>query len=227
MQASRNTQNTPSRQSPEGSSAVPSVHWNDLSGMDLDALCQRSLAVVNPAGALQLPFLASELQVDFEKRCIRILTGDSWVKIDHPRLELLTLLYLLNVSPAYPVKEMISVRDLKDSHFFQGPHELKTRPLLDLYGQDLRAFQSAAETLGGKVLKMADAAFELLPFPKVPLYYLLWEGDEEFEPNLSILLDRSIERHLAADAIWGLINLVSDFLITPEINLMAETKRSG
>jgi hypothetical protein len=196
MQGSRNKQITPSQKSSGESASVPSVHWNDLKNMNMDELCERSLAKVNPAGRLQLLFLSKELQVDLEQKCIRTFIRDSWVKVDHPRLELLTLVYLLNVSRDYPVQELISVRDLKDS---------QTRPLLNLYGQNLGAFRSAAEKMGGKAMDMADAAFELMPFPKVPLYYLLWEGDHEFEANLSILFDRSIERHLAADAIWGVI----------------------
>ena len=227
MQGSGNKLDMPSRPSSDGSSAVPPVHWDDLNRMDRDELCRRSLAVAVPDGALQIHFLAAELRVDFAKRCIRACVDDRWVKIRHPRLELLTLVYLLNVTADYPVNEMISVRDLKDSHFFQGPHELNIRPLLDLFGQDLGAFQSAAEKLGGKPLKMADVAFELFAFPKIPLYYLLWEGDAEFEANLSILLDRSIERHLAADAIWGLINLVSELLITPDKQIITESKCSG
>jgi hypothetical protein len=214
MQARKSKQIPRSRNSSGDSAGVPSVHWDDLKNMNMDELCERSLAKVNTAGELLLPFLAKKLQIDLEKRCIRTAIRDRWVKVEHPRLELLTLVYLLNVSRDYPVRELISVRDLKDSHFFQGPHTLKTRPLLNLYGQNPQGFRSAAEMLGGKALDMADAAFELIPFPKIPLYYLLWEGDEEFEANLSILFDRSIECHLAADAIWGVINLVSDALVT-------------
>ena len=33
-------------------------------------------------------------------------------------------------------------------------------------------------------------------------------GDEEFKPRLTVLMDRSIEKTLAADAIWALINRV-------------------
>jgi len=51
------------------------------------------------------------------------------------------------------------------------------------------------------------------------LYYLLWEGDEEFEPRISVLFDRSIESHLSADAIWGLVALVSEALLnTPNLS---------
>jgi hypothetical protein len=214
MQERKNKQMASSRQSSGESAAAPPVYWDDLKNLNMDELCERSLARVGPAGELLLPFLAKELQIDLEKRCIRNFIHDRWVNVEHPRLELMTLVYLLNVSRDCPVHELISVPDLKDSHFFQGPHTLNTRPLLDLYGQNPGAFRSAAEKLGGKALDMADAAFEITPFPKIPLYYLLWVGDDEFEANLSILFDRSIERHLAADAIWGMINLVSDFLIT-------------
>ena len=110
-------------------------------------------------------------------------------------------------------QEMISVQDLKNAHFFVGPHELKVKPLLTRYGEDLEGFKKAAERVGGEALDLADIAYEFLPLPKVPLYYLLWAGDEEFQPNLSILFDRSVEHHLAADAIWGLVNLVSEVLL--------------
>ncbi len=42
--------------------------------------------------------------------------------------------------------------------------------------------------------------------------YLLWEGDDEFAPRLSVLFDRSIENILAADAIWGIVTRVSKAL---------------
>jgi len=53
----------------------------------------------------------------------------------------------------------------------------------------------------------------LLPFPRIPLYYLLWQGDEEFKPQVTVLLDRSIEKVLAADAIWAFINRVTTALL--------------
>ena len=67
--------------------------------------------------------------------------------------------------------------------------------------------------MGGELIDMADAAYMFQAFPRVPLYYLFWEGDEEFRPRLSVLFDRSIERHLATDIIWGVVNLVSDILL--------------
>ncbi len=108
--------------------------------------------------------------------------------------------------------DLVSPQELKDARFFQGPHTLQTEPLLRRYGKDLEGFARAARELGGRPRALADAAYALFPFPKVPLYYLLWKGDDEFGAHLSILFDRSIEMHLAADAIWGTVTMVSALL---------------
>ncbi len=193
---------------------VPTDYWDKLKKRNIDELCKLSLTHVYPPEDLLLHFLNKDILLDMGNRSIHRLNVNKREKIENPFLELIILVYLLNVSSDDPSQDIISVRDLKNAHFFQGPHELQTAPLLDLYGNNLEGFKSAAESLGGKSLDMAEAAYMLLPFPKIPLYYLLWEGDDEFEPNLSILFDRSIEKHLAADAIWGLVNLVSKYLLS-------------
>jgi hypothetical protein len=109
--------------------------------------------------------------------------------------------------------DIVGAKDLKEAHFFQGPHVLQTEPLLQRYGQDIRGFEDAAKFLGGRPVNMADAAYELLPFPRVPLYFLFFQGDAEFEPHISVLFDRSIEAVFSADAIWGLVGRVTTALL--------------
>ncbi|MDH3829770.1 MAG: DUF3786 domain-containing protein, partial [Desulfobacterales bacterium] len=70
-----------------------------------------------------------------------------------------------------------------------------------------------AQFLEGRPVDLADAAYQLFPFPRVPVYYLFWQGDEEFEPRISVLFDRSIEEVFSADVIWGLVNRVSTALL--------------
>ena len=130
-----------------------------------------------------------------------------------PYLELMVLAYLLKVTHGDIKGEMVGVMDLKTAHFFQGPHTIDTTPLVKRYGEDPRGFKQAGKQLGGTSLEMGDAAFCLNPFSKIPFYYILWAGDEEFPAKLSVLFDRSIELHLPADAIWGLVSLVSDSLL--------------
>ena len=148
-----------------------------------------------------------------ENRCLWRLTPDQLEKIDDPLLELIIMIYLVNVTSDLIRREMIGTNDLKDAHFFQGPHVLKVAPLVERFGRDLAGFKKASENLGGESLDMGDVAYKFSPLPKIPLYYLLWEGDEEFKPRINVLFDRSIENVFAADAIWGLVNRVSLALI--------------
>jgi len=192
---------------------VPPKYWDDLKKMNMKRVCERSLAISHDSGGLRILFLDQDVLVDIENRCLLRIYPDRGEKIDNPLLELVILVYLLNATPDLIRREMISVSDLKDAHFFQGPHTLKTGPVLKRFGRDIRGFKKVSESLAGEFLDLADAAYKFSPLPKIPLYYLLWEGDHEFEANLSVLFDRSIERHLSADAIWGLVNLVSNALL--------------
>lgn len=214
MQQRRRKQKPPAR-NPQGAHfTVPEIFWHDIGQKDLNTLSGRSLCRPYPEGGIIVPHLGRNILLDVEKRCIRhTVDGATWEKADYPLLELMILVYLLNVTDEPVQNHMISVAELRDAHFFQGPHSLKTGSLMERFGIDLPGFKRAARQLAGEQVALADAAYKFFPFPKIPLYYLLWEGDDEFGPDLKILFDRSIDKHLSADAIWGVVNLVSDALL--------------
>ncbi len=192
---------------------VPVAYWDALTKKDMTRLCEDTGARMHSPEGLSLRVLRDEVIVDIQKREIRAAGLDNNLISDDPLRELLVLLYLLNATPHAIKHQMVSVKDLKDAHFFQGPHQLEIAPLLKKFGSDPAGFRRAAEKIGAKPLELADIAFELMAFPKIPLYYLLWEADPEFESRISILFDRSIEFHLSADAIWGVVKLVSNTLL--------------
>jgi hypothetical protein len=199
--------------------SVPEAHWSDLKKRTLSEICTHTGASPDPPHGLTLPFLNETLRIDLEKHCICKKRKDRWDPIAEPFLGLITVVYLAHAT-ADPLKEeMIGISELKDAHFFQGPHAVDISELLARYGNDLEAFRSASLKLGGTPLNLADAAYRFYPFPKTPVYYLLWEGDEEFRPNISILFDKTIEQHFSADGIWGLINLVSNALLDKQIRM--------
>lgn len=191
---------------------IPPEFWGDLQKKEVVEVCNAALATPLPEDDISLRFLNEDLLVDVKNKCVMQYRNGGWEKSTDSMLELVVLVYLLNVTYEGITNDIVGLKDLKEAHFFQGPHELRTGLLLERYGRDPEGFGKAAEFLGGKPVDMADTAYKLTPFPKVPLYYLLWVGDDEFEPNLSVLFDRSVERHLSADAIWGLVNLVSAML---------------
>lgn len=200
---------------PDGSRvSVASRYWDELQQKDMTSLCNLTLFKPLSSNQVLFRFLHEDVLVDAENRCLKRSGERGWEKTEDPLLELVTVLYLINVKGIYPIgKDIVGVKDLKEGHFFQGPHALKTDPLLKRYGNDLRGFREAAEYLAGEPRDMADAAYRLLPFPRVALYFLLWQGDQEFAPQMTVLFDRSIEEIFAADAIWALVNRVSTALL--------------
>ncbi|MEE8399720.1 MAG: DUF3786 domain-containing protein [Desulfobacterales bacterium] len=189
------------------------AQWQALKEADLSVICDCSLAKQHSSSELILRFLETDILVDIENCQLKHRHHGQWNLLDHPLQELITLVYLQTAAPALPRNDMIGVNELKDAIFFQGAHDLPVAPLLARFGYDPGGFRAAAENKAGEPLEHADAAYRFYPFPKIPLYYLLWEGDDEFQPSLSILFDRSIENHLAADAILGTVNLVSEALL--------------
>ncbi len=196
-----------------GNVKVPKEFWEDLARKDRPLLCEAAGALLHGPTCVNLRFLHEEIRIDVDKRCLQHRNGEVWEPLEHPYLELMILAYLLKVTYGDIKGEMVGVMDLKTAHFFQGPHTIDITPLVKRYGEDPRGFKQAGKQLGGTFLEMGDAAFCLNPFPKIPFYYILWAGDEEFPAKLSVLFDRSIELHLPADAIWGLVGLVSDVLL--------------
>ncbi len=210
----RRRNNPPPSLSPLGDQVtIPDEYWENLKAQDMGNLCERTLARSQATGSLIIPFLNRAILLNVLERRAYLQNQELWQPLDHPLIVLLVLVYCMNAKPLPLEGEMVSAQQLKTGHFFQGPHELKTGSILERYGNDMPGFKEAAEKLGGESLDMADISYKFRVFPRIPLYYLMWRGDEEFPPSLSILFDRSIEAHLAADAIWGMVNLISDLLL--------------
>jgi hypothetical protein len=210
----RRKNENPQNKTPLGEALlVPLAFWEDLGKKPIDLICENTMASKISETRLSLAFLHEEIIIDIKDRSLWKEAALEQKKIDHPLLELMMVVYLNNASPFTIRNEMISINDLKYVHFFQGPHELRTAPVLNRYGNDLNGFIEAAKYLKGQPIDAGDSGYQLLPFPKIPLYYIIWEGDEEFKPRVSVLFDRSIERHLTADSIWGTVNLVTHALV--------------
>ncbi len=214
MQKRRRREKPPAR-TPAGQVApIPDEYWRHLVALESGDVCERSLATPHESGGYRLTFLNKELWIDLTGQCLKIKQGLDWKHLEDSLLELVVLLYLNNASYASLRNEMITVNELKESHFFVGIHSLDVQGVLDRFGSDPNGFRLAAEAVGGKPEAFADLSYVFLPLPKIPVTYLLWLGDEEFKPRLTVCFDRSIEKHFAADGIWALVKRLSFELLT-------------
>ena len=184
--------------------------WEEVARKDRTELCNHTFFDPVAADEFQFRFLNENIRVDLSHYCLRRSRDGEWQREDDPLLTLATVIYMKNVDGVYPLgQDIVGIADLKEGSFFTGPHELRTAALLKRFGDDPEGFRRSGMALDGQLLDMADAAVRLLPFPRLPLYYLLWTGDVEFQPRLKVLFDRTIERFLPADAIWALVNRVA------------------
>jgi len=71
-----------------------------------------------------------------------------------------------------------------------------TEPLEKKFGRSARLFREAGLRLGGEFGPIGDASLFLRAFPCVPLYLVLWEGDEEFPPKVQFLFDSTVHHYL-------------------------------
>jgi len=60
-----------------------------------------------------------------------------------------------------------------------------------------------------------DAALAFQVFPGVAVEVILWRGDEEFPPRVSFTLPAHLDRFWHLDAVWGLLNLVTQEMPRP------------
>jgi Domain of unknown function (DUF3786) len=189
--------------------------WDALCGRDLGQVANFTLTDIDGgSGHLRFRFLNRDIMVDRHDRCLKEKRDAGWEPVIIPLLELTALEYLSRVDRMYPIgREMVGTDDLADARYFTGRSRLKKASLLARYGDNPNGFVTAGRYLGGLPEKMGDAAFRLNPFPRIPLYYLLWLGNGEFPPRISILLDRSVEDALSSPAIWSLVTLCTYYLL--------------
>jgi hypothetical protein len=197
-----------------------SFHWDKLSQLHPTDVCNRTEAIYNPAreGFLLPVYNLRYLILPKEKKILRMEWNDHPVEEElHPYFYLMVLVYLTKAKDIKPTHTWVSETGLKGGfQFFQGPHGLQIEELINLFGKDPEAFLKTGKKLGGSEILYGDYGFALEVFPKVPLAYILWKGDEEFPPRIKVLFDSTIESHLPLDIIWCMVAETSRRLTLPE-----------
>ena len=72
---------------------------------------------------------------------------------------------------------------------------------------------AAGAKLGGETRPAGDAAVALEVFPGLVVEAILWQADDEFPAQVSFTLPAQLDRFRFLDAVWGLLNLVTQELL--------------
>jgi len=189
--------------------AADAFQWDNLSQLHPADVSNRTDALYHPTeeGYILPVYHLRYLITPKTRKIVRVKWNDQTVDEKlHLFFTLMVLVYLTGAREIKPERRWVSEKDLKGgSNFFQGPHSLQVREMEGLYGKDPEAFLKAGRRLGGTEIDYGNKAFALNVFPRVPLAYLLWEGNEEFPPKIRVLFDSTIQSHLPLDIIWCMV----------------------
>ena len=145
-------------------------------------------------GALLVPVLGEGISVTFPE-----VSVEAAPELDSFTLKLLTLLYLCNSDGTPPSGSWVAYRDLPGGRFYE-PVVARTveAPLARAFGSVPGNLITAAKTIGGTVESYGNAACSFALFPLVPVCFIVWGSDDEFEARAQVLFDSNCEHHLDA-----------------------------
>jgi len=120
--------------------------------------------------------------------------------------KILVLHYLNGVSTKDLTGSLISYKDIPSARFYLDAFNRRVKdPLVQAFGEHPdRLPPIAKELFGATTSSLGDVSVEIQAFPKAPITLVIWEGDEEFPCDGTIIFDSSIGDMLSAEDITEL-----------------------
>ena len=197
------------REETDQKATIDPFYWEKLSKLHPTDVCNRTEAIYNPTreGFVLPVYNLRYLILPRTSKILRVEWNDKPIEEElYYFFYLMVLVYLTEAQDIEPTHTWVSEKDLKGgATFFRGPHRLQVEELEDLYGKNPDTFLKAGMKLGGSEILYGDKGFSLEVFPKVPLAFILWKGDDEFLPRIRVLFDSTIESHLPLDVIGCMV----------------------
>jgi len=173
---------------------------------DAAACAARAGCEFVPGGVL-VPFFGTPHRVTYPEGEVTAGVGSV-----HVAAAILLLHYLLTAGGAPPAGRWAAFRELPGGLFYAASFAARAEaPLARAFAaaSALESFRSAAQSLGGEQLDLADTAFSFRPLPRVPLAVLVWLGDDEMPGEARVLFDAGAEDYLPPEDLAGLGGLLA------------------
>jgi len=159
------------------------------------------------AGIDEAVKLASEKLAALDKEGVCLRTGAVWNGNDYlvpwlgrlcplkeakPAEKVLWLHYLTSQGGGALTGELIAYREVPGALFYEPKFYARAaRPIIKRFGKGPEGLLKAGRALGGTAANYGDCAVTIPCFPRVPVTYIVWEGDGEMPPEASVLFDKS------------------------------------
>ncbi len=187
----------------------------ELGKINLEEQCRKTEAVCQSTGAnktVLIELLNRLYLVTLPQVSVSLKDSNEEVPL---RDKILILHYFIHAGGTHNSNTLISFKELPEGAVYFRTYEKRAiKPLADCFGKEPQKLIEYALTLGGKKADYGDAAVTINAFRRVPITFVVWQGDEEFPPEGNILFDSTIPDYLSTEDIivlcqaivWKLIN---------------------
>ena len=167
-----------------------------LEALDWEACASRCGRLSDDRSTLGLTFFGTEYVVT-RKGEVRGPEGDVPA---FPRL--IMLHYLARSSGAAPTGRIVTFREVPDGNFyFHSFQDRVLNPLREAFGEHPDLLRERGAAAGWRSVDEGDVCLETNALPLVPIRVILWCGDEELTPEMSVLFDSGVSNHLHTEDI--------------------------
>jgi len=168
-----------------------------LKSIDIEQLCHKSGAQYADHDRIIIEYLNRSYLVTVPN--IEVSLKDN--KEEVPLKDKILILHYLTLAKGTPVaNKLITFRQLPaGASYFAAFSQRAIKPLLDYFASKPQLLIDFAANLGGYKAGYGDVAITINAFSRVPVTFALWQGDEEFPSNGSIMFDASIPDYLSTE----------------------------
>ncbi len=191
---------------PKWADQIPEALWSDLGNRSPQQAAEAVGAIWDGA-TFKIPLVSRDYTIDPARRRItETLLPDQPVSYQAGVVLLTTLAASKGVPPS---GRMAVPQELPGGRtFFTGAHAVATGPLVKGFEEDPDRLIDRALGFGGELIEGADVAIRVPGLPYVPLYVLLWRGDQEFPVRAVVGIDARAHFHLDLGGVLALTNLL-------------------
>ena len=186
---------------------------------DIEGQCRQSGAnclAEGPKKTIVLSYLNEPYQISLPDGAIHRQGSRQPVPL---RDKLLILHYFLRAKGSPLSHKLITYKELASGiSYYPTFYKRAIKPVVGCFGDRPEALIKAAERLGGRQVDYGDTAVTIDAFSRVPLTWVLWQGDNELPTEGSILFDSTIADYLPTEDIavlcqaiaWKLVRLAKE-----------------
>lgn len=188
----------------------------ELAGLDPEEIARRASVQYQPdRGFFTVPFLNCNYIVKFPSGEICTEKEGGEVSLTN---RVCILHYLTHASDYALTGRYVTFKELPNGSIYVPPFNNRAiRPLVSIFGGRPEKLVEAGEKIGGIRADTGDWAVTVNIFPKVPVTFVLWEGDDEFPPSGNILFDSSAPMQLETE----------DYALLPGLAIFLMKKVAG